>query len=441
MRFNLAVCAIAATLSLSGCMSSTSPEAARSENINQPAFGVALSQTLTSLVAQQRLGPLTASRIYGYTFAAAQEAYSEAGSVADAATAAELVASSLFFNMDVPRVQMNTLLRRYATDGASKVGLGIGQRWLDRADKDGFDDVLQTNQPAEAQPGELFRWSSTGMSRLPFADPEYGSVKPILPGSSSCDIAPPDTERITREARAMFENFDVGSTANSWVLLFLAGVATPTPPGQMLQFAANATVDSEFGEAQTLSLLTAVAVSGFDAGIIVWREKLEHMLARPETLFERLTGQSVLLARETPNHPSYPSGHSGFSGAAVEIMSNVFGVDMDLRIVLPPDLAAPREEFRFQGPDELLRAVNQSRVDAGFHFPADVEAGASLGRCIGRGALDFYFSSTIGPTDEGSGVDNYLPKSSIKNSTINLSESSTLRLFSTYPDLSFVSGG
>jgi hypothetical protein len=231
------------------------------------------------------------------------------------------------------------------------------------------------------------------MARAPFVDPGYGEVQPLFAASATCDIPPPDTARMERDARAMFDNFDVASASDEYVLLFLAGVATPTPPGQMLQMAANLVEANGLDDADALSVLAAVSVAGYDTGIITWREKREHMMARPETLYERITGKPVLLARETPNHPSYPSGHSAFSGSAAQIFEESgLGSNHQLLLVLPPDLAAPRAEYRFNSPAEMTAAVNRSRVDARFHYPADTAAGEQLGRCIGRVVYAEYLS-------------------------------------------------
>jgi membrane-associated phospholipid phosphatase len=139
-----------------------------------------------------------------------------------------------------------------------------------------------------------------------------------------------------------------------------------------------------------LKFLSAVSVAEFDAGIAVWREKAEHMVARPESLYERLSGKKILLPRETPAHPSYPSGHSGFSGAMVELVERYFGKDTLLILNAPEDLAAPGAVVKFSTPAELLGRINQSRVDAGFHYPVDVEAGAELGRCVGGKVFDYF---------------------------------------------------
>jgi hypothetical protein len=107
------------------------------------------------------------------------------------------------------------------------------------------------------------------------------------------------------------------------------------------------------------------------------------MLARPESLYYNLTGKRISLTRETPAHPSYPSGHSSFTGANVEVIERMIGKDISLKLSLPEDMLAAEKSYIFNNPRDLISKVNQSRVDAGFHYPLDVKAGESLGRCVG----------------------------------------------------------
>lgn len=95
--------------------------------ISQPIFAVSMSNTLTALVAQQRLSPLQASRIYGYMFAAALEAYNKStpgNEVYDAVSAASVIGEYIFHNQETPIREINTLVKRYSR----KVELRLEQK-------------------------------------------------------------------------------------------------------------------------------------------------------------------------------------------------------------------------------------------------------------------------------------------------------------------------
>lgn len=373
---------------LTGCSAKVSE--AEKVSVKQPLYSVALSQSLTSLIASQRISPNSASRIMAYSYLASWQAFTaaEKGSeVRDAASASVYVAQELFFNIPSVKRELNALLNRYSDGVLTPKGLQYGRKIMDLANKDKYmEGITVGNSPKSSG---TFSWEPTGIGRLAFVDPAFGSVKGIS-DFESCDLTKPDYLRIEREVLELFDNFSYENAGGEDVLFFLSGIGTPTPAGQLLGIASNLVTRSKLSEAEGLKFLSAVAVGEFDAGIAAWREKAEHMVARPESLYERLTGKMILLPRETPAHPSYPSGHSGFSGAMVELVERYFGKDTVLILNAPEDLAAAGTVIKFSNPAELLERVNQSRVDAGFHYPIDVEDGAMLGRCVGGKVFDYF---------------------------------------------------
>lgn len=61
----------------------------------------------------------------------------------------------------------------------------------------------------------------------------------------------------------------------------------------------------------------------------------------------------------------------------------MIGKDVSLKLCLPEDMLVAEKTYIFINPRDLISKVNQSRVDAGFHYPLDVKYGESLGRCVG----------------------------------------------------------
>jgi hypothetical protein len=373
-----------------GCVPKTDPFAAV-EVIGQPTLAVAMSNSLTSLISQQRLSPLAASRVYGYMYAASLEAFHSAkpgSEVVDAVSAAAEVGDTIFLYQKIPSREIDSLVRRYSPEGRTKAGQKIGEAFATRAEKDGYFESVEEAQPKEGE--DLWSWEPTGINRTPFADPGYGKVKPLVIETSFCTLPEPDKGVMKAEVLEMFRDYKPSQTAEPGVLVFLSGIATPTPPGLMLQIAAVHASDARLDNESALNLLALVAISDLDAGIAIWREKRRYMIARPETVYNRLTGITIELARETPNHPAYPSGHSGFTAAATSIMEKLIGKDTPLRFFVNEDLAAPNEEWIINNPKELREIVNWSRVRAAIHTRTDVNAGENLGTCIGGYVYEHY---------------------------------------------------
>ncbi|WP_338448732.1 phosphatase PAP2 family protein [Niallia oryzisoli] len=72
----------------------------------------------------------------------------------------------------------------------------------------------------------------------------------------------------------------------------------------------------------------------------------------------------------TPRSPSYPSGHAAMAGCSEAVLSHFF----------PGELANIKR---------TMEECAQSRLYAGVHFKADIEAGLQLGRQIGKNAVDY----------------------------------------------------
>ena len=105
-------------------------------------------------------------------------------------------------------------------------------------------------------------------------------------------------------------------------------------------------------------------IAMYDAFVCCWNTKYTYWTARP---FMRLAGRSPAFTTviTTPNFPSYTSGHSTISGAAGEVMGELF----------PGEIAF----FRAEAEEAAL-----SRFWGGIHFHKDDNQGLAVGRKIGE---------------------------------------------------------
>lgn len=134
--------------------------------IIQPTFAVSMSNSLTSLIAQQRLSPLTASRVYGYIYAASLEAFHSAKAgeeLSDAVSAARVVGDGLFFSQRIPSRELDTLVRRFSPDGITNSGKKIGESYLAISEKDGYFESLKESNFEVSD--ELWGWEPTGLQK------------------------------------------------------------------------------------------------------------------------------------------------------------------------------------------------------------------------------------------------------------------------------------
>ena len=386
-------------LSLSSC-SNSNPIGEEKAQISaelsyyaQPNLAAELTKTLTKLSSSQRVSALSASRIQAYTLLAAYLAYisttnDKNQAQANAVAAARRIAADLYIEIPAVYNSFDPLLKRYDVYGIDRKIIDLVTtkvRILAINDKFEFiisKDFVSTTPSSDLVP-TLYRWEPTGLSDITFLDPNYGSVLTISDVKGKCDLPPPNLRAVEEEVKALFDGYDPISGSSENVLTFLAGVGTPTPSGQNLQIITTAAV-SNYDAENSLKIITASAIAMFDAGILTWYEKKKYMLARPETIYFRFTGKKIFLIRETPPHPSYPSGHSSFTGANMAVIDQMVKTKAPLELSLPDDLVVDGKTYYFENTMALQSKVNDSRVEAGFHTPLDVNAGAQLGRCVGN---------------------------------------------------------
>jgi hypothetical protein len=165
---------------------------------------------------------------------------------------------------------------------------------------------------------------------------------------------------------------------------------TYTPPGHWNQLTEGVVAnqgDSLLNNARTFALLN---ISMADAGVTAWDAKYTYSAWRPidavrnaDTDGNRATkaqkGWQSLLT--TPNHPDYVSGHSTFSGAAAEVLTQIYGKKFSFTTNSVGLAGAERSYKSFNAAAD---EAGMSRIYAGIHTMSANEAGLSSGKALGH---------------------------------------------------------
>ena len=162
--------------------------------------------------------------------------------------------------------------------------------------------------------------------------------------------------------------------------------ATATPPGHSISLTTQ--VLSQLAARLDIAAETyaKVGIAVADAFIRCWDTKYRYNLLRPVTYIQRLIDADWLPLLVTPPFPEYTSGHSAQSGAAAEVLTDLFGPDFAFVDHTHDSRGLPARAFRsfFQAADEA--AI--SRLYGGIHFRPAIERGLDQGRCVGRAVND-----------------------------------------------------
>ena len=171
-----------------------------------------------------------------------------------------------------------------------------------------------------------------------------------------------------QEAIARFWSDDPGETA--------------TPPGH------SVSVATQVLRAEDASLMTAaetyakVGIAVCDAFIACWNAKYRYNLLRPVTYLRRHVEPEWLPLLNTPPFPEYPSGHSVQSGAAFEVLTDLFGDTYSFEDHTHDDRGLPSRQFASFAAAAEEAAI--SRLYGGIHYRPAIELGVAQGRCVGE---------------------------------------------------------
>jgi PAP2 superfamily len=165
--------------------------------------------------------------------------------------------------------------------------------------------------------------------------------------------------------------------------------ATATPPGHSISITTQVLRRIDAGLDIAAETYAKVGMAVADAFISCWDTKYRYNLLRPVTYVQRLIDADWLPLLITPPFPEYASGHSAQSGAAAEVLTDLFGPDFAFVDHTHDSRGLPARAFRsfFQAADEA--AI--SRLYGGIHFRPTIERGLDQGRCVGRAVNDLRF--------------------------------------------------
>jgi hypothetical protein len=157
---------------------------------------------------------------------------------------------------------------------------------------------------------------------------------------------------------------------------------TATPPGHSIAITTQVLRREEASLATAAEAYARVGAAVSDAFVACWHQKYVYNLLRPVSYLRRLFDPNWLSALVTPPFPEYPSGHSVQSGAAFQVLTDLFGSSYAFvdhthdRRDLPPR--------SFSSFFEAAEEAAISRLYGGIHFRAAIDNGVEQGKCIGR---------------------------------------------------------
>jgi hypothetical protein len=310
-----------------------------------------------------------------------------------AANSAALEALETSFNDRFRRLTPGVFKR------SQRRGTAIAATIFEWSRGDDGDQGERRNFPEEyVPPAGPGLWQPTPPGFMRALQPFWGANRKFVASTGSA-CAPGDPTAYSEDPSSAFwaEAVEVYDTVNNLtdeqraIALFWADDpgATATPPGHSISITTQVLkqMDARLDIAAETYAKVGMAVA--DAFISCWDTKYRYNLLRPVTYIQRLIDADWLPLLVTPPFPEYTSGHSAQSGAAAEVLTDLFGPDFAFVDHTHDSRGLPARAFRsfFQAADEA--AI--SRLYGGIHFRPAIERGLDQGRCVGHVVNDLRF--------------------------------------------------
>ena len=129
-----------------------------------------------------------------------------------------------------------------------------------------------------------------------------------------------------------------------------------------------------------------VGLAMHDAGIVLLTDKYVFNVIRPVTYIRAYINPAWSTYIPTPNHPEFPSGHSTTGGAALGMMSRIFGEDFHITLHTYDYLNYPSRSYTSF--TQLSNEISDSRFYGGLHYRATLDKSTEQGKKVAENILN-----------------------------------------------------
>jgi hypothetical protein len=255
----------------------------------------------------------------------------------------------------------------------------------------GHEGQLHNTDPSYIVPAVPGAWQPTPPAYAPPVQPHWGGVRTFSKGALGGLCLPVDPIPFSTEVGSPFYNqamevyqvYQNLTAEQSTIATYWAdGGGTITPPGHMVSIAMQVLQQERASLAQSALAYCKVGMAVNDAFVSCWKAKYVYVLMRPVTYIRAYIDPNWLPHWPTPPFPSYGSGHATQSGAACQVLSDLFGNDYAFTDHTNDYLGfAPRSFSSFF---DAAEEAAISRLYGGIHYTMDNENAYAAGINIGK---------------------------------------------------------
>lgn len=290
---------------------------------------------------------------------------------------------------------------------AEKYGLAVSSHIIDWMKKDNYIET-RTMPNFNVHSDDPSRWQPTPPAYMNGIEPNWNKIRPFVLDSATQfkPIPPPifslekgsdfykevmDLYEMTNNIRKNGDTSEEVAIAQFWDCNpyvsvnkghFMFASKKITPGAHWIGICKIATKKSNSDFEKTVFAYTKTSIAIVDGFISCWDEKYRSNLIRPETLINKYIDNTWTPLLQTPPFPEYTSGHSVVSGAASEVLTNIFWDDFAFEDTTEIPYGLPVRNFTSFRNAAKEAAI--SRLYGGIHYNSAVKKGLSQGILLGK---------------------------------------------------------
>ena len=280
-------------------------------------------------------------------------------------------------------------------DKSISYGNAVGTAMANFADTDSYKDAYANNFPSDyvLPEGPGFWVPTFPKWQLPL-QPYWKDARVWLVENVDGTLPPPPppySEEVNsafyKEAKEVYDVVNVLTEEQRTIADFWADdpQRTATPGGHSFSIALEVLRNENADLALAAITFAKLGMAVNDAFISCWNAKYIYNLLRPITYVHEHIDGNWIIPLDTPPFPEYTSGHSVQSGAAAQVLTDIFGENYaftDNMHLSRGDIDGSPRSFDsfFDFADEA--AI--SRLYGGIHFRSAIIVGVDQGKAVGE---------------------------------------------------------
>lgn len=290
---------------------------------------------------------------------------------------------------------------------AKEYGLEVAEHIKSWMDKDNYKQT-RTMPKYTVNSADSSRWQPTPPAYMDAIEPHWDKIRPfVIDSASQFKPIPPVVFSLDKKSdfyKELKEVYDIvnktienGDTSeeiniaqfwdcNPYVSVssghLMFATKKITPGAHWMGIVKIATRNTKTNFDDTIYAFTKTSLVIADAFISCWDEKYRSNLIRPETLINQYIDENWKPILQTPPFPEYPSGHSVVSGAAANVLTDIFGDNFKFDDDTEIPFGLPMRTFNSF--NEAADEAAISRIYGGIHFRTAIVEGVKQGRNLGK---------------------------------------------------------